>query len=408
MAASKKSGATGGKKSSAKASAAKKAPASVIEDLANSGGGLEVWWDSSPLIFKAWVNEVVGGAPEAQKPALREQLERLLKEDNPTESVFVGCTTNPPLSWQAIQKDPETWRQWVKETAAKNPKATQAEMFWTTYRAVVAAGAKAFHPIFVKSNYKLGYVSGQVDPRILTDTAKMVEQGIALNKEFPNVMIKLPGTKEGIDAIEEMTARGVATNATLTFALSQLVGVAEAVKRGLKRARANNVDLSMWRSVVTMMLGRFEDHPVFAEQAKALGIDLTADKRRLAGIAIFKKAYQIFKQRGYESKMLAASMRGGPKVGDRDKVWHLEHFAGGDIVLTVFPNVFEALLKGYDCGEIKAPLMDKPVPADVIKELLKTEYFRQGYEENGLKPEQWISYPPVVATGKQFGKAMKS
>lgn len=383
---------------------ADKVPASVIEELAATGGGIELWWDSSPLIFKPWVDEVVGQACACSQAALRTQLERLYCEQSPEKSVFVGCTTNPPLSWQAIQKDRPRWDAWIKAEHKKHPGMSRGELFWHTYRAVVKAGAEAFLPVFEKSGYKQGYVSGQVDPRILTDTAKMVEQGIALNKEFPNVMIKMPGTKEGVDAIEEMTARGIPTNATLTFALSQLTAVAEAVLRGLKRARAANVDLSKWRSVVTMMLGRMEDHPEFEGQCKAAGIEFTVEKRRLAGLAVFKKAVRLFKKRGYESKMLAASMRTGPKVAGREKVWHLEHLAGGNIVLTVFPNVFEGLLAGYDAGELR-PHIDEPVRQDVIDELLKTRYFQQAYNEDGLTPAEWINFAPVVATAKQFAEA---
>ena len=383
---------------------AEQVPPSVIEDLASTGGGIELWWDSSPLIFKPWVDEVVAQAPEGDRAALSAQLNRLYCEGDPVKSLFVGCTTNPPLSWQAIQKDRPRWDAWVKDEHKKNPRMNQAELFWHTYLSVVAAGAAAFHRVWKKSNYKLGYVSGQVDPRILTDMSTMVKQGVALNGQFRNVMIKMPGTAEGIAGIEELTARGIPTNATLTFALSQLTAVAESVKRGLARARKNKVDLSMWRSVVTMMLGRLEDHPVFAEQCKAAGIDLTVEKKRLAGIAVFKKACRLFKKRCYESKMLAASMRTGPTLDGREKVWHLEHLAGGNIVLTVFPNVFEGLLAGYDPGELKAHI-DDDVPQDVIDELLKTEYFRQAYAEDGLKPREWIDYPPVVATAKQFSDA---
>jgi transaldolase len=379
-------------------------PASVIEELANSGGGIEIWWDSSPLIFTPWVDEVVAQTDAGEQATLRTQLERLYCDGAPTESLFVGCTTNPPLSWQAIQKDRPRWDAWVKAEHASHPEMDQHALFWHTYLAVVAAGADAFRAIWEKSGYKMGYVSGQVDPRILTDTAKMLEQGVAMNSQFPNVMIKMPGTAEGIAGIEELTAKGIPTNATLTFALSQLTAVAESVKRGWAWARADGVDLSRWRSVVTMMLGRLEDHPEFEAQCKAAGIELTIEKKRLAGIAVFKKAYKLFAERGYESKMLGASMRAGPEVDGREKVWHLDHFAGGNVVLTVFPNVFEALMAGYDAGEI-TPHMDDEVSQEVIDELLQTEYFQQAYLEDGLKPEEWIDYPPVVATATQFAGA---
>ncbi len=379
-------------------------PRSVVEDLDGTAEGLEVWWDSSPLVFKPWVQEVLEKAGDGDKDRLAAQLKRFYDDEDPTRSVFVGCTTNPPLSWQAIQKDRSYWDAWVKGEQKKNSGMSQAELFWHTYLAVVAAGAAAFQPVWKKSNHKLGYVSGQVDPRILTDTETMVNQGISLNGQFRNVMIKMPGTKQGIEGIEELTARGIPTNATLTFALSQLTAVPQAVLRGLKRARENNVDLSQWRSVVTMMLGRLEDHPAFEEECKQKGIDLTPEKKRLAGLAVFKKAYQLFKERGYESKMLAASMRVGPEVDGREKVWHIEQLAGGSVVLTIFPNVFEGLLAGYDPGELQSHI-DDPVPQDVVDELLRTDYYRKAYEEDGLKPEEWIDYPPVVATADQFADA---
>jgi len=122
------------------------------------------------------------------------------------------------------------------------------------------------------------------------------------------------------------------------------------------------------------------------------------------GNSFVRTMLRLFKERSYESKMLAASMRTGPKVAGREKVWHLEHLAGGNIVLTVFPNVFEGLLAGYVAGELR-PHIDEPVPQKVIDELLKTRYFQQAYNEDGLKPAEWIKYPPVVATATQFADA---
>ncbi|MDP6380901.1 MAG: transaldolase family protein [Phycisphaerae bacterium] len=381
-------------------------PASVIERLAESHPEMEVWFDSSPLIFKSWRDQVVAEAEPAKRDALRVQLNRLYPFDAPATCLFRGVTTNPPLSLQAIQRDPETWDKWVREEVKKHPDWDGKTMFWHTYREVVRCGAEMLKPIFEASGYKNGYISGQVDPRILTDTDEMVRQGLELNDANPNVMIKMPGTRQGIEGIERLTAMGIPTNATLTFATSQLFAVAEAVKSGLAKAKADGVDLTQWRSVVTMMLGRMEDHPVFKEQAEGLGIELSDADLRWAGLAIFKKTYKILRDpaNGYSTKMLAASMRVGPKVDGQEKVWHLEKLTGGAIVLTVFPNIFEAFLKDYKPEEIK-PLMDEPVPDDVIEKLSKIPYFRQAYDEDGLEPDEWIDFAPVVATGDSFSDA---
>jgi transaldolase len=378
---------------------------SSVEALAKSGPGLEVWWDSSPLIFPIWAKETLAKvADDGKRAELAAQIEAMYDPADPGMGSIVGITTNPPLSLQAIQRDPAMWDPWIDEQVRQNPSISKHDLFWTTYQEVVARGAKLFQPIFKKSGYKLGYLSGQVDPRLLKDTDEMVRQGVAMNSANRNVMVKMPGTKEGIDGIRRLTAMGIPTNATLTFVLPQLVGVAQAVMAGLSEAKAKGVDLSMWRSVCTMMLGRFEDAKPMKQQAAQLGIELTESDLRWAGVAVFKKAYRIYKERGYQSKMLAASMRPGPNEGGKTRVRHVEALAGGNVVLTIFPNIFEAWLFGYQAGEVTSHI-DKDVPAEVLEKLLKIPYFAQGYDEHGIAPENYTSHAAVVETATSFAQA---
>jgi transaldolase len=217
-------------------------------------------------------------------------------------------------------------------------------------------------------------------------------------------MVKMPGTKEGIEGIRLLTSEGIPTNATLTFVLPQLIAVAEAVKAGLREARAKSVDLSGWRSVVTMMLGRYEDCTVFKEDAARVGVHLTDDDIRWAGPAIVKKAYRIFQKRGYESKMLAASMRVGPTLNGQTQLRHIATFAGGNVVLTVFPNIYEAFLTNYAECEIR-PQMDDAVPAATLEKLLKVPYFARAYDEHGYAPEEFIMHQALIDTRQQFSEA---
>jgi len=364
--------------------------------LAATHPDLEVWFDSSPLILDAWKAEVLArAAGTAAEGRCKERLDGVW-------DTLVGCTTNPPLTAQAVEYDPEAWGLKVDELARNAPGASDGEIMWRLYTDVVRAGAERFMPIFEASRKKLGYLSGQVDPRVLYDTGQMVSQAVELHAVRPNVMVKMPGVREGILGITLLTALGIPTNATLVFTTSQILAVAEAVKTGLEIARRNEVDLSGWRSVCTMMLGRFEDHPGFDESAAAVGVTVDQELRRWAGIAIFNQAVRLFAERGYESKMLAASMRIGPVLDGKTRVWHLEKISGQPIVLTIFPNVIEAWLAHYDGEEL--PTGPAHVPAEALDTLLRVPYFREGYEE-GQSPVSFASHPAVVATATSFAEA---
>jgi transaldolase len=370
-------------------------PQNPLAALSDTHPDLEVWFDSSPLILDAWKAEVmekVEGTPKAVR--CRERLDGVW-------DVLVGCTTNPPLTAQAVEYDPGTWATRLKELTG-GQSADAGEAMWKLYEHVVQEGADQFKPLFEKSGNKLGYLSGQVDPRELTNTAAMVAMGVGLHAMNPNVMIKMPGVKEGIHGITLLTALGIPTNATLVFTISQIVAVAEAVKKGLELARAADVDLSNWRSVCTMMLGRFEDHVAYDDSAKSVGVELTDELRRWSGPAIFNQAVSLYAERGYESKMLAASMRLGPELDGKTRIWHLEKICAQPVVLTIFPNIIEGWLEHYD-GEA-LPSAAATVPDEVLETLLKIPYFKEGYEE-GQDPESFKDHPAVVATGDSFAEA---
>jgi len=137
----------------------------------------------------------------------------------------------------------------------------------------------------------------------------MLAQALEIHAVNPNVMVKVPGTAQGYEVIEELTARGIATNNTLTFVLSQLLDCAKSVMRGLEKAKANGVDLSKWRSVITHMEARYGDLGGLREAGAEVGVEVTEGDVRLAELAIFKKAYRTLKERNYQSKMLSCSLR---------------------------------------------------------------------------------------------------
>jgi transaldolase len=294
--------------------------------------------------------------------------------------------------------------QIVDELIEKNPWVDKEALFWLTYKEIVRQGAEMYTGVFKQSQYRYGYLSGQVDPRALRDKEKMISQALELASLSPNVMVKVPGSKEGYEVIKFLTSRGISTNNTLTFVLPQLMACAKAVKEGLEMAKKNGVDLSRWRSVITHMTARYGDLGDLKKEAEALKIALSEAEVRWAELAIFKKAYRLVKGGNYPSKMLICSMRISPVVDGKKQCWHLEKLAGGDIVFTCPPPFIEATFEALEETEFRSEI-DEEVPKTVLEKLLRIPYFEKAYQEDGLTPDEFNRHPALVATEIEFSKA---
>lgn len=380
---------------------------SIFEKLQEVNPDAEIWWDSSPLIYKAWSKELLDSIEDREKKeTIKEQLSRLYNPENPEKSLFRGVTTNPPLSLNVLSYHKEEWGRFVKRVKRISPNKKPGEIFWQMYKEIVRKGAELFLPIFESSGYKYGYISAQLDPRDREDFDFMLEQAEELASLSPNVMIKVPGTKEGYEIIKVLTSRGIPTNNTLAFMIPQFVACANAVKEGLEIAKKNGVDLTTWRSVITFMSARFTSLGDLEKEAKEKGIELSEEDIRWAEIAIMKKAYKIIKEGDYPSKMLLCSMRISPTVNGEKRCWHLEKLAGADIVFTCPPKFIAPLLLEGDHIEFSNQI-DEPVPEDVLNKLLKIDYFARGYDEEGYKPEEFNFHPALLNTAKQFSGAVQ-
>ncbi len=377
---------------------------SIIERLWEVQPEAEIWWDSSPLVFANWRTKMIEKASD--KDEMTSWLNRMFSESNaPTDNLFRGVTTNPPLSYAAIKDNPEYWADWIAEYAKKENCTDVETVFWETYKEIVRRGAEIYLPMFEKSGYKNGFISGQTDPRIRHDVDKMVAQGVELHALAPNVMIKVPGTAEGYETIRILTSKGIATNNTLSFVIPQFVACINAVVEGKKEARANGVDLSKWRSVITAMSSRFGELGTLAEEAEERGIELSETDVRWAEIAVFKKACRLVKENpDYPGKMLLCSMRLSPVLDGVTYSWHIEKAAGSDIVYTCPPSYIEALMFKGNHLEFRNQIED-PVPSDVMDKLMKIPYFEKGYAEDGYTAEEFNTHKALLFTANQFAGA---
>jgi transaldolase len=380
----------------------------LLEKLVQVSPGMEIWWDSSPVIFENWCRKLLAKTKEeGEQEKLKRQFARMYDGKNPEGWLFRGVTTNPSLSLQAIKDDEPYWKNVVKGMIRENPGIDKESLFWMLYKEIVRRGSAMFLPLFEKSGYKEGYLSGQVDPRKCYDKAAMLRQADDLAAINPNVMIKIPGTKEGYEVIEILTSRGIATNNTLTFVLPQLMDCAKSVQRGLEKAKANKVDLSRWRSVITHMEARYGDLGGLRDFAKEKGIELSEAEVRWAELAIFKKAYRLIKERRYPSKLLSCSLRVGPKVDGVLKIWHLEEKAGANVVVTCPPGFIDEVIHfpGQENIVFDAGRIDREIPRETLEKLLRIPYFEKAYAEDGCSRDEYKCIPPLVKTAEQFSKA---
>ena len=300
------------------------------------------------------------------------------------------------------------WEKVAQKVLAENKDLDTEGLFWLLYKEVVRQGSDMFLPLFEASGYKEGFLSGQVDPRSAFDGEAMLAQALEIHAVNPNVMVKVPGTAQGYEVIEELTSRGIATNNTLTFVLSQLLDCAKSVMRGLEKAKANGVDLSKWRSVITHMEARYGDLGGLREFGAEAGVEVTEADVRYAELAIFKKAYRTVKERGYQSKMLSCSLRLGPTVDGEQRIWHLEEKAGASIVVTVPAAVHRRghqLPRRRRASTSRPNQIDVDPPADVMEKLLKIPYFARAYDEDGYTREEYNTHPALVKTHEAFSKA---
>ena len=138
--------------------------------------------------------------------------------------------------------------------------ATSLEIYDRLTRADIVAAAALFEPVYERSARTDGFVSIEVSPYLANDRDATIAEAERLWRVLgcPNVMIKVPGTDAGVEALPVLIARGVNVNVTLLFALERYREVAEAYLDGLEKAAADGADLSAIASVASFFLSRID------------------------------------------------------------------------------------------------------------------------------------------------------
>jgi transaldolase len=247
--------------------------------------------------------------------------------------------------------------------------------------------------------------AGQLDPRLFTETEVMCRQAEEIAALGPNIMVKVPASREGVDVVRCLTSKAICTNVTTCFTLPQIMAVARAAKEGLELAKKNGVDMSRWRAVITHMMGRLTERPELMQQAAYYKIDITDADRKWLGLAVFKRACQLIRDGAYPSKMLLCSVRQGPLVAGKLRFWDIEELAGGDVVFTLPPYGLEPLFAQAEDLVFDPEAIHRPVPKASLDRLLQLPYCLQAYEPHGLSLDQFNTHPSTIYTVNEFSKA---
>jgi transaldolase len=301
----------------------------------------------------------------------------------------VGGTSNPVIVSQAVRNNPDVCLPILDRLMKDNPNDTEDDLAWKLIHELGVNAAAQLKPVWDRTRGEKGYLSMQVNPKYFPNVKLMVEQGTQLASLAPNIAIKAPTTEAGLLAMEELTARGIRVNATVSFTVRQALDVAAHLERGLKRARQSGKNADAIRPYITLMIGRVDDH--LKRVAEKNRIEVTPGAIDWAGIAVFKHAHQLFSSRGLPGTLLAAAYR------------HEGHWAEiiGREVLQTIPYTW---WKQFNVSP-RAPslTLNNPVDPKILAEL-RTKFpdFICAHDENGMCAADFLRYGATVHTLHQF------
>lgn len=293
-------------------------PISQLQDL-----GQQVWLDA---IRRSWLED--GG-----------YLHRLVEAGE-----LNGLTSNPTIFEQALGSD-EAYASQIAELAGSDPR----EAFWTVAGDDLATACDLFRPVWERTGGDAGYVSIEVDPGKAFDTEETVAEALLLYRQLnrPNLMVKVPGTEPGLEAIPRLIAEGVNVNVTLLFSVARYRQVAYAYMDGLRRLAKAGGDLSEVASVASFFVSRVD-----AKVDALLGEGHPL--RGTAGIANARVAYGVF-QELFEGEAFADLREAGarrqrplwastsPKDPAYRATMYVEELAGPHTVNTMPETTLEAV-----------------------------------------------------------------
>ncbi len=289
------------------------------------------------------------------------EFERMVREDGLT-----GVTSNPSIFEKAIvgSTDYDVALAAAREAAAASGVTPDVEAVYEGLAITdLRQAMDVLRPVYEDTDAVDGYVSMEVAPDLAHDTAGTVAEAQRLwaAVDRPNLMIKVPGTEEGIPAIRQLTAQGINVNITLLFSISVYEQVVEAYLAGLEDRLANEESIDRIASVASFFISRIDS---------AVDPQVSSPLQGKAGIASAKLTYVRFKELFAGERWQTLRARGGhvqrvlwaststknPAYSD---VYYVESLIGPDTVDTIYPATYEA----FQAHGVADVTLTKDVPA---------------------------------------------
>jgi transaldolase len=298
--------------------------------------GQSVWVDS---LSREWIKT---GA-----------LSRMMSED-----AVVGVTSNPTI-FQKAMAEGDWYDDQLREVVREHDDTT--EIFFQLAVQDIKDACDLFRPVWDEGHGQDGYVSLEVDPNLAYETDATIEQAARFHDwvDRPNLHVKIPATKPGLAAIEEMIARGRNINVTLIFSLQRHEEVAEAYIRGLERLVEAGGDPSTVASVASFFVSRVD-----TEADRRLDEAGHPELKGKLAVANAKLAYQNYKRTFSGERWDALAAKGASKQRclwaststknpDYRDVMYVEELIGPETVDTMPKETIDAF---QDHGEVASSL----------------------------------------------------
>jgi transaldolase/glucose-6-phosphate isomerase len=329
------------------------------------------------------------------------ELQRLIQDDG-----LRGMTSNPAIFEKAIAGSSD-YKDVLEDPASRNLDA-KALYEQIAVRDIQDA-ADALAPVYNASQARDGFVSLEVSPSLARDTEGTLEEARRLWKavDRKNLMVKVPGTPEGIPAFQQLISEGINVNVTLLFSQVVYEQVAEAYIAGLEARSAQGKDFSHVASVASFFVSRIDTAIDSQPAAKAAGI---VGKVAIANARLtYARSNEIFStsrwfalaQQGAQKQRLLWASTSSKNPAFRD-VLYVEELIGPDTVNTIPPATFNAF---RDHGQLRASLIeDVPAAQAVMDSLAKAGISMKDITDkllvDGLQQFQTAFDALLQATGK--------
>ena len=323
-------------------------------------------------------------------------LERLIREDG-----LAGMTSNPTIFQKAIAET-DLYDGDIARLVGEGKEP--AEVFDALAVRDVQGAADVFRPVYERTGGNDGFVSIEVGPGFAHDTAGSIREAQRLSQlcNRPNVMVKIPGTQEGVEAIRACLASGIHINITLLFSVARYRDVMEAYLAAMEERVSRSLAVDRIRSVASFFVSRVDTNAdakvdAVAKASKKAAV-LAAEVRGKLGIANARLAYQAFEETFGGERFAALRKRGvavqrplwastSTKDPSFPDLYYVEALVAPDSVDTMPPETLDAY---RDHGDPKVRIREDRAGARSVFEKLEeigvdTGKIFQELEDEGIR-----------------------